>query len=196
MAPGPDRTLELVRPSSGTPPPLPPVWAFPGPECRPARRARAWSTPPMHETHDHGPPDRTIPTTCQTRGCRGFCNLRVSKIDGEIVPNLHDGPCVLRLDRTPAAQLFDALRSGWDDLIPAIPKRSGPTSRPLALWQRYSLRVAWSSHHSGHGGKMAQLCLTNHPTPTRSVRSATRPACPVNRLRFPAAQSGQVLIRD
>ena len=62
----------------------------------------------MYEAHDHEPPDRTILTTCQTRGCRGFCNLRVSKIDGEIVLNPHaDGSCVLRLD-----QLFNALGSG------------------------------------------------------------------------------------
>jgi hypothetical protein len=64
----------------------------------------------MHEAHNHEPPDRTIPTTCQIHGCRGFCNLRVSKIDGEIVLNPHvDGSCVLRLDRTAATQLFDAL---------------------------------------------------------------------------------------
>jgi hypothetical protein len=64
----------------------------------------------MHEAHGHGPPDRTIPTPCQIHGCRGFCNPRVSKIDGEIVLNPHvDGSCVLRLDRIAATQLFDAL---------------------------------------------------------------------------------------
>ena len=64
----------------------------------------------MHETPDHGPLDRTILTTCQIHGCRGFCNLRVSKIDGEIVLNPHvDGSCVLKLDRTAATQLFDIL---------------------------------------------------------------------------------------
>ena len=64
----------------------------------------------MPEAPDHGPLDRTIPTACQIHGCRGFCNLRVSKIDGEIVLNPHvDGFCVLSLDRTAATQLFDAL---------------------------------------------------------------------------------------
>ncbi len=53
---------------------------------------------------------RTISTTCQTHGCRGFCNLRVSKIGGEIVLNPHvDGSCVLRLDETAATQLFGLL---------------------------------------------------------------------------------------
>jgi hypothetical protein len=65
----------------------------------------------MHADHDHGTPDRTIPTTCQIHGCRGFCNLRVSKTDSEIVLNPHvDGSCVLRLDRTAANQLFAALK--------------------------------------------------------------------------------------
>ena len=54
--------------------------------------------------------DRTIPTTCQVHGRREFCNLRVSKINGEIVLNPHvDGSCVLSLDRTAATQLFDIL---------------------------------------------------------------------------------------
>jgi hypothetical protein len=64
----------------------------------------------MHNAHDQGPADRTITTTCQTHGCRGFCNLRISKIDGEIVLNPHvDGSYVLRLDKTAATQLFDIL---------------------------------------------------------------------------------------
>ena len=54
--------------------------------------------------------DRTICITCQIHGSKGFCNLRVTRIDGEIVLNPHvDGSCVLRLDRTAATQLFDAL---------------------------------------------------------------------------------------
>ncbi len=53
---------------------------------------------------------RTISTTCQIHGSKGFCNLRVTKIDGEIVLNPHvDGSCVLRLDETAATQLFDML---------------------------------------------------------------------------------------
>ncbi len=65
----------------------------------------------MHKAHDYGPLDRTFPTTCQIHGCRGFCNLRVSKVNGEIVLNPHiDGSCVLRLDRTAATHLFDILQ--------------------------------------------------------------------------------------
>jgi hypothetical protein len=54
--------------------------------------------------------ERTIPTTCQIHGARGFCNLRVTKIDGEIVLNPHvAGSCVIRLDEVAATQLFDIL---------------------------------------------------------------------------------------
>jgi hypothetical protein len=54
--------------------------------------------------------DRTIPTTCQIHGSKGFCNLRVTKIDSEIVLDPHvGGACVLRLDETAATQLFDLL---------------------------------------------------------------------------------------
>jgi hypothetical protein len=54
--------------------------------------------------------DRTISTTCQIHGARGFCNLRVSKIDGEIVLDPHvAGSCVLRLNEAAATQLFDIL---------------------------------------------------------------------------------------
>jgi hypothetical protein len=57
--------------------------------------------------------DRTIPTTCQIHGIRGFCNLRVSKVNGEIVLNLHvDGSSVLSFDEAAATQLFDIL-GGW-----------------------------------------------------------------------------------
>jgi hypothetical protein len=64
----------------------------------------------MHEAHGHRPHDRTISTTCQIHGSRGFCNLRVSKVNGEIVLNPHvDGSCVLSLDSTAATQLFDIL---------------------------------------------------------------------------------------
>lgn len=100
---------ELVRPSSGTPPRfrqlgVPRSWV-PSSETSKSLEYSA-----MHEAHDHGPPDRTIPTTCQIHGCRGFCNLRVSKVNGEIVLNPHvDGSCVLRLDKVAASQLFDIL---------------------------------------------------------------------------------------
>ncbi len=53
---------------------------------------------------------RTISTTCQTHGSRGFCNLRVTKVDGDIVLNPHLGDsCVIRLDEVAATQLFDLL---------------------------------------------------------------------------------------
>lgn len=52
--------------------------------------------------------DRTISVTCQIHGSRGFCNLRVSKVNGEIVLDPHlDGSCVLRLGEVAANQLFD-----------------------------------------------------------------------------------------
>jgi hypothetical protein len=54
--------------------------------------------------------DRTICITCQIHGSRGFCNLRVSKVNGEIVLNPHvDGSCVLSFDEVAATQLFDIL---------------------------------------------------------------------------------------
>ncbi|MGH3873975.1 MAG: hypothetical protein ACRDSR_21145 [Pseudonocardiaceae bacterium] len=57
-----------------------------------------------------GTEHRTIPVTCQIHGSRGFCNLRISKIDNEIVLNPHVGDCcVLSFDETAATQLFDLL---------------------------------------------------------------------------------------
>jgi hypothetical protein len=54
--------------------------------------------------------DRTISTTCQIHGSSGFCNLRVSKVNGEIVLNPRvDGSCVLRLNEAAATRLFDIL---------------------------------------------------------------------------------------
>jgi hypothetical protein len=54
--------------------------------------------------------DRTIPTTCQIHGSRGFCNLRVTKINGEIVLNPHvAGSCIIKLDKTAATPLSDIL---------------------------------------------------------------------------------------
>lgn len=53
---------------------------------------------------------RTIPTTCQIHGSKGFCNLRLTKTDGEIVLDPHvGGACVLRLDEGAATQLFELL---------------------------------------------------------------------------------------
>lgn len=55
--------------------------------------------------------DRTIPATCQTHGgARGFCNLRVTKIDETIVLDPHvTGSCVIVLDEAAATALFDLL---------------------------------------------------------------------------------------
>ena len=54
--------------------------------------------------------DRTISITCQIHGSKGFCNLRVTKINGEIVLDPHvGGCCVLRFDEGAATQLFDML---------------------------------------------------------------------------------------
>ncbi|MDQ3764716.1 MAG: hypothetical protein M3460_25250 [Actinomycetota bacterium] len=56
-------------------------------------------------------PQRTIPATCRThRGCRGYCNLRVSKINDEVVLDPHvDGSCVITLDKTGALAMRDTL---------------------------------------------------------------------------------------
>ncbi|MGH3873696.1 MAG: hypothetical protein ACRDSR_19675 [Pseudonocardiaceae bacterium] len=54
---------------------------------------------------------RTIPVTCRIHGARGFCNLRVSKVNGEIVLDPHvGGSCVLGFDETAATELFDLLK--------------------------------------------------------------------------------------
>jgi hypothetical protein len=54
--------------------------------------------------------DRTISTTCQIHDSSRFCNLRISKVNGEIVLNPHvDGSCALRLNEAAATQLFDIL---------------------------------------------------------------------------------------
>ena len=51
---------------------------------------------------------RTIAVTCQIHDSKGYCNLRVSKIEGEIVLDPHvDGGCVLRFDEGAARQLFE-----------------------------------------------------------------------------------------
>jgi hypothetical protein len=54
---------------------------------------------------------RTIPATCHThRGCRGFCNLRLSRAQGEIMLDPHvTGSCVISLDEDAARSLRDTL---------------------------------------------------------------------------------------
>jgi hypothetical protein len=54
---------------------------------------------------------RVIPTTCSVHGgARGFTNLVVSRLGGEIVLDPHvTGGCVIVLDEAAASQLFDVL---------------------------------------------------------------------------------------
>jgi hypothetical protein len=54
---------------------------------------------------------RTIAATCSThRSGVGFCNLRVTKVDGTIVFDPHvTGSCVITLDEDGARVLFEAL---------------------------------------------------------------------------------------
>lgn len=54
---------------------------------------------------------RTIPTTCQTHpGARGFCNLRMTKVDGSIVLDPHlTGSCVIELDEDSATAVRDTI---------------------------------------------------------------------------------------
>jgi hypothetical protein len=74
-------------------------------------RVIAAEQPPETE---HRPPrrnGRTIPATCTThRSGVGFCNLRVTKVDGTIVFDPHvTGSCVITLDEDGARILFEAL---------------------------------------------------------------------------------------
>lgn len=54
---------------------------------------------------------RTVSATCQTHGgCKGFCNLRLTKVGGEITLDPHvTGCCVIRLDETEAGAVRDTL---------------------------------------------------------------------------------------
>jgi hypothetical protein len=65
-------------------------------------------------TRQDGPAQRdrrVIHTTCAIHpGSRGFCNLVMTKEDGDIVLNPHTtGACVLILDETEATAMRDAL---------------------------------------------------------------------------------------
>ena len=74
-------------------------------------------TPGVPEQHQPSRPrphrtvDRTISTTCQIHGARGFCNLRVTRrADGGIVLDPHvGGACVLTLDELASAELRNLL---------------------------------------------------------------------------------------
>ena len=63
------------------------------------------------DNHPTGKNDRTVPATCQThRGCRGFCNLRMTKVNGEIVLDPHvAGCCVISFDENQATTVRDTL---------------------------------------------------------------------------------------
>ncbi len=54
---------------------------------------------------------RTISATCQTHpGARGFCNLRMTKVDGSIVLDPHlTGSCVIELDEDSATAVRDTI---------------------------------------------------------------------------------------
>jgi hypothetical protein len=54
---------------------------------------------------------RTIPSTCRTHGgCRGFCNLRLTKVGGNIVLDPHvAGCCVIELDQDQATAVRNTL---------------------------------------------------------------------------------------
>lgn len=54
-----------------------------------------------------GQRQRTIPVTCRVHsGAAGFCNLRVSKVDGDIVLDPHvTGACVIVLNEEAATAL-------------------------------------------------------------------------------------------
>lgn len=54
---------------------------------------------------------RTIGATCQTHhGCKGFCNLRLTKLSGKILFDPHvTGCCVISLDESEAKAVRDTL---------------------------------------------------------------------------------------
>jgi hypothetical protein len=53
---------------------------------------------------------RTIPATCRDHGSAGFCNLRLTRVDGNIVLDPHvTGFCMIILDETAATAVFDVL---------------------------------------------------------------------------------------
>ena len=132
--------------------------------------------------------DHTIPTTCQIHGCWGFCNLRVSKVGGEIVPNPHvDGSCVMRSDHAAATQLFDIRRGAvgvnWyrRSLIDHDTHR-GHLRRGRVLAEcgvKFSPLRAWR-------GKVAWFCQVSRLILSRFVWSVTGLAWQANRPHFPA----------
>jgi hypothetical protein len=63
------------------------------------------------EPYLRGPHRRTIPSTCKTHGgCRGFCNLRLTKVGDSIVLDPHVADCcVIELDKDQATAVRDTL---------------------------------------------------------------------------------------
>jgi hypothetical protein len=58
-----------------------------------------------------GSKNRTIPVTCRIHGSKGFCNLRMTKVDGEIVLDPHvANACVLVFDDEAASAVFEFFR--------------------------------------------------------------------------------------
>jgi hypothetical protein len=55
--------------------------------------------------------DRTIAVTCQIHGARGFCNLRLTKVGGDIVLDPHVAcSCVLTFDEAAAHAGYEVFR--------------------------------------------------------------------------------------
>lgn len=71
----------------------------------------AWTTPSAGSDVPWSATHRTIPATCRThRGCRGFCNLRVSRTNDEIMLDPHvTGSSVISLDEDGALTMRDTL---------------------------------------------------------------------------------------
>jgi hypothetical protein len=71
----------------------------------------AWTNPSASSDLPWSATRRTIPATCHThRGCRGFCNLRVSMAHGEIMLDPHvTGSSVISLDEDGVLAVRDTL---------------------------------------------------------------------------------------
>lgn len=63
------------------------------------------------ENRPNGNNGRTVPATCQThQGSKGFCNLRLTKVNSEIVLDPHvAGCCVISLEEDEARTVRDTL---------------------------------------------------------------------------------------
>jgi hypothetical protein len=70
-----------------------------------------WTNPSVSSDLPWSATRRTIPATCHThRGCRGFCNLRVSRAHDEIMLDPHvTGSSVISLNEDGALAVRDTL---------------------------------------------------------------------------------------